>query len=102
MDSRMKILHDGKYGPYFRSMFAGGKQQYVDAAVLPVEILSALSSDVVMMHGRNDQPFPYAENSLALSAAIPHADVILVGRCGHSPALEHPQKFLSAANFLFG
>jgi len=102
LDSRMKILHDGEYGPYFRSMFAGGKQQYVDAAVLPVEILSALSSDVVMMHGRNDQPFPYAENSLALSAAIPHADVILVGRCGHSPALEHPQKFLSAANFLFG
>jgi pimeloyl-ACP methyl ester carboxylesterase len=56
----------------------------------------------VMMHGRNDQPFPYANNSLALSAAIPHADVILVGRCGHSPALEHPQKFLSAANLLFG
>jgi 2-hydroxymuconate-semialdehyde hydrolase len=102
LDSRMEILHDGVYGPYFQSMFAGGKQQYVDAAVLPVETLNGLACEIVMMHGRDDRPFPYAENSLALSAAIPHADVILVGRCGHSPALEHPQKLLGAANLLFG
>ena len=102
LDSRMEILHDGVYGPYFKSMFAGDKQQYVDAAVLPAESLNKLACDVVMMHGRNDNPFPYAENSLALSAAIPHADVILVGRCGHSPALEHPEKLLSAAKLLFG
>jgi pimeloyl-ACP methyl ester carboxylesterase len=57
---------------------------------------------VMMMHGRDDRPFPYAQNSLALSAAIPHADVVLVGRCGHSPALEHPQKLLSAAKLLLG
>ena len=102
LDSRMEILHDGEYGPYFRSMFAGDKQQYVDAAVLPADSLNRLTCDVVMMHGRDDRPFPYAENSLALSAAIPHADVILVGRCGHSPALEHPDKLLSVANLLFG
>ena len=102
LDSRMEILHDGEYGPYFRSMFAGDKQQYVDAAVLPAEMLNALTCDVMMMHGRDDRPFPFAKNSLALSPAIHHADVILVGRCGHSPALEHPQKLLSAANLLFG
>jgi 2-hydroxymuconate-semialdehyde hydrolase len=102
LNNRMEILHDGKYGPYFRTMFAGSKQQYVDAAVLPPETLNALTCDVVMMHGRDDQPFPYAENSLALSAAIPYADVILLGRCGHSPALEHPEKLLSAAKLLFG
>ncbi len=102
LDSRMEILHDGEYGPYFRSMFAGDKQQYVDAAVLPPETLKRIKCDVVMMHGRDDMPFPYAENSLALSTAIPHADVILVGRCGHSPALEHPDKLLSAAKLLFG
>ena len=102
LDSRMEILHDGVYGPYFKSMFAGLKQQYVDAAVLPTESLKELTCDVLMMHGRDDNPFPYAENSLALSASIPHADVILVGRCGHSPALEHPQKLLAAAKLLFG
>ena len=102
LDSRMEILHDGEYGPYFRSMFAGDKQQYVDAAVLPADSLNRLTCDVVMMHGRDDRPFPYAENSLALSAAIPHADVILGGRGGHSPALEHPDKLLSVANLLFG
>lgn len=102
LDSRIEILHDGIYGPYFKSMFAGAKQQYVDAAVLPRESLSGLSCDVVMMHGRDDRPFPYGENSLALSNAIPHADVILVGRCGHSPALEHPEKLLAVAKLLFG
>ncbi len=101
LDSRMEILHDGVYGPYFKSMFSGAKQQYVDAAVLPVKILEGLTCDVVMMHGRDDNPFPYEENSLALSSAIPHADVILVGRCGHSPALEHPEKLLTAAKLLF-
>ena len=102
LDSRMEILHDGVYGPYFKSMFAGAKQQYVDAAVLPPESLKGLACDVVMMHGRDDNPFPYAKNSLVLSAMIPHADVILVGRCGHSPALEHPEKLLAAAKLLFG
>ena len=28
LDARMAILHDGEYGPYFRSMFAGDKQRY--------------------------------------------------------------------------
>ena len=101
LDARMKILHDGIYGPYFQSMFQGDKQRYIDTAVLSEESLKKLSCDVVLMHGRNDLPFPYRENSLALSRSIPHADINLVGNCGHSPALEHPNKFLNAAKMLF-
>ncbi len=102
LDSRMKILHDGIYGPYFQSMFAGDKQQYVDAAMLAPETLKKISCDVVMMHGRNDLPFPFAQNSLALSKNLPTADILLVGKCGHSPALEHPNKLLNIAKALFG
>lgn len=102
LDSRMNILHDGVYGPYFESMFEGDKQQYVDAAILPSETLEKIKCEIVMMHGRNDLPFPFAENSLALSNSLPTADIVLVAECGHSPALEHPKKLLSFAEALFG
>ena len=42
LDARMAILHDGDYGPYFKSMFAGDKQRFIDAAVLAPERLAAL------------------------------------------------------------
>ncbi len=102
LDARMAILHDGEYGPYFRSMFAGDKQQYIDAAVLEPERLAALDCAVAMLHGRDDRPFPCAENTLVLARHIPKADTFVIAQCGHSPALEHPDKLLAAAQMLFG
>ena len=83
-------------------MFEGDKQRYVDAAVLPSQALRTLDCDVVMMHGRDDLPFPFIDNTLQLSRAIPNADVMMLARCGHSPALEHPDKLVGAAYMLFG
>ena len=102
LDARMAILHDGDYGPYFRAMFAGDKQRFIDAAVLPADRLAALACEVVMLHGRDDRPFPYEENTRVLARAIPRADSVLIAACGHSPALEHPDKLLAAARMLFG
>ncbi|MGD9538230.1 MAG: alpha/beta fold hydrolase [Alphaproteobacteria bacterium] len=102
LDNRMKILHGGDYGPYFRAMFAGDKQRFIDAAVLSDDELSRVRGDVIMMHGRDDKPFPCAENTLALAPRIARADVMVIARCGHSPALEHPEKLLAAAHMLFG
>lgn len=102
LDQRMAVLHSGDYAAYFRSMFAGDKQRFVDAAVLSADEFRQIKSDVVMMHGRNDQPFPFEETTLAVSRSIPQADVIALARCGHSPALEHPAKLLAAARMLFG
>ena len=102
LDARMAILHDGEYGPYFRSMFAGDKQRFIDEAVLAPEKLAALTCDVTMLHGRDDRPFPCAENTQALARHIPRADTLVIAACGHSPALEHPDKLLAAAQMLFG
>ena len=102
LDARMAILHEGDYGPYFRSMFAGDKQRFIDAAVLPSETLAGLDCDVFMLHGREDRPFPCEENTRLLARAIPNADSFVIARCGHSPALEHPDKLLAAARMLFG
>ena len=102
LDARMAILHDGDYGPYFQSMFAGDKQRFIDAAILPTERLAALDCRVTMLHGRDDRPFPCDENTLVLARHIPKADTFVIAGCGHSPALEHPDKLLAAAQMLFG
>ena len=100
LDSRMPVLQTPGYGEYFRAMFAGDKQRYIDQAVLLPQELRKLDCEVVMMHGREDLPIPAAENSLVLGALIPRA-VVIVGRYGHSPALEHPEKLLACAAMLF-
>jgi 2-hydroxymuconate-semialdehyde hydrolase len=101
LDSRMKVLQTQGYGEYFRAMFKGDKQHYIDRAVMSADELRRLDCDVIMMHGREDLPIPAADNSAALSALIPKADMMIVGRCGHSPALEHPGKLLACAAMLF-
>ena len=54
-----------------------------------------------MMHGRDDRPFPAEPLTLTLAKSIPQADVILLGRCSHSIAFEHPGKLIAAARALF-
>jgi 2-hydroxymuconate-semialdehyde hydrolase len=102
LDGRMKVLHSGDYADYFRSMFAGDKQAYIDAALLREEELKAIACDVLMVHGRNDLPFPFEQTTLAIARALPQADIVALGRCGHSPGIEHPEKLLSLARSFFG
>jgi 2-hydroxymuconate-semialdehyde hydrolase len=102
LDNRMKLLGSNGYAGYFGEMFAGGKQQYVDACVLDPSELRGLRCDVTLVHGRDDKPIPAMENSVSIGALIPKADVVLLGKCGHSPAVEHPRKFLDIAEMVFG
>lgn len=101
LDARVEVLHkDESYGRYFTSMFAGDRQAFADAAVLSADELARVTCPVTMLHGRNDVAFPPAI-SLALAEQIPQSDLMLIGQCSHSVAMEHPQKLLSAASDLF-
>ena len=102
LDQRMAVLHSNGYAPYFRSMFAGDKQRFVDLSVIRPEELGKIKAEVVMIHGRDDLPVPMEPSSLAMSKSIPQADVVALAGCGHSPALEHPAQFLAVAEMLFG
>jgi len=102
LDSRMEVLHADGYPEYFRAMFAGDRRTYVDAAVLDERDLTAISADILMVHGRNDAPFPFEQTTLKLSRSLAKADVVAFGRCGHSPALEHPEKLVGLATQFFG
>lgn len=102
LDDRLRILHADGYAAYFRSMFGGNKQRLLDSTVLEESELAMIEADVIMLHGRDDRPVPAAETTLVLGQAIRNCDVVLVGRCGHSPSLEHPDKVLGAAQQLIG
>jgi 2-hydroxymuconate-semialdehyde hydrolase len=93
--NRERILNTGDYATYFSAMFEGDKQRYIDAAVVTDAELAKVKCPVTMLHGRDDQGFPPAI-SLAISQHLPWADVLLIGRCSHSIALEHPDKLVGA------
>lgn len=102
INDRFDHLQRGDYRSYFGAMFAGDKQQYIDAAIVPAELLRAIDADVLMLHGRDDLAFPAASGTFALAPQLPRADMWILARCSHSVALEYPDKVLGAAKVLFG
>ncbi|OZG26625.1 alpha/beta hydrolase [Williamsia sp. 1138] len=57
--------------------------------------LAELTMPVTVVHGRSDRMVPF-EQALAIGSYIPHADVRLLGQCGHWPAFERPDAFVDA------
>jgi 2-hydroxymuconate-semialdehyde hydrolase len=102
LDERLAVLQAGDYAAYFEALFGGDKQRLADSWVLSPTELAAIACPVTMIHGRNDLPCPAEETTLRLAASIPQADILLLARCGHGPALEYPQKFMTAVESLFG
>ena len=102
LDNRLEMLNQDGYPDYFRALFGGDRQAKIDSWVLSSDTLSRIRCPVVLMHGRNDVSCPHELTSAVLAQSLPHADVIQLAACGHSPALEHADKFLATAHILFG
>lgn len=102
LDRRMQVIGVPEHRRHFDSMFSGDLQQYVRAATLSEEELANISCDVLMVHGRDDEPFPPEETSWVLARRLPNADVVGLSRCGHCVALEQPEKLMAGARMLFG
>jgi 2-hydroxymuconate-semialdehyde hydrolase len=102
LSNREAVLFSGDYERYFTEMFAGDKRRFIDEATLTAQELGKISCDVLMVHGRDDQGFPAEQLTFTVSRSIPQADVVLLGRCSHSVAFEHPQKFTALATGFFG
>lgn len=100
--TRERILYgDPNYGAYFDSMFGGEKQRFIDATAVAPEDLAAIKARVTMMHGREDRGFPADATSLVMARSMPQADIVLLGQCSHSIAMEYPAKLIEAAVSLF-
>jgi len=97
--AREPVVFAPGYADYFDAMFAGDQRRYIEAAVLSEATLAKVSCPVLMLHGRNDTAFP-PQSTLDIGARL-QADVVLLARCSHSVAFEHPGKFLAYARQLF-
>lgn len=102
VEGRWDLLAQPGYAEYFKEMFAGDRQRFIDAGVITADEYARIDCAVTMLHGRNDQPCPAEETSLAVARNIPQAEVRLIGRCGHNLPREASAQYLAAARDLFG
>lgn len=102
IERRMYILSRPGARENFNGMFAGDKQALVEAMALPDDLLRAISCPVTFMHGKQDASFSYRDTSLPMSDLVAGSDVVILDRCAHSVALEHPGKFVAAVDMTFG
>jgi pimeloyl-ACP methyl ester carboxylesterase len=94
IDGRLAVLQGAGYREYYEAMFAGDKRALIDSAIVPGDILDAITCPVTLLHGLNDLATPW-QTSVKLAERLHNSDVVLINRCGHSPALEHPQHVIS-------
>jgi 2-hydroxymuconate-semialdehyde hydrolase len=102
IEERAAVLYAPGYREYFNSMFGADRSSFYAESTVTQEELDAVSCPVLLMHGWNDAFVSPEESSLPLSKRLPQSDVLILGRCGHSVALEYPGKFTAAAGQLFG
>lgn len=100
INAREPVVFAPVYADYFNDMFAGEPQHYVEKTTLSRELLSRIHCPVIMLHGRNDIPFP-ASSSEIVAKQIRHADLQILSECSHSVAFERSHAFLNAAHQLF-
>ena len=100
---RLALINKDGYPEYFAKMFKGNKQRYMDRAVLTkAEIKRLAGKDIVLLYGAQEAAVPYMKVGLPLAESIPNADLIRLAHCGHGPAIEQTEKFLTIARRHFG
>jgi 2-hydroxymuconate-semialdehyde hydrolase len=89
---RYATLQQGDIGPYFGRMMSGDKQALLDSVRIDPTLLARIEARVLLIHGLEDKPCPFEDNALYLARQIARCDAIGLGRCGHNPAREYPEK----------
>jgi 2-hydroxymuconate-semialdehyde hydrolase len=102
IEDRWKLLTQEGYPDYCRELFAEPRQRLLDFAVLSEDEFGRISAQVVMLHGRDDQPCPPDQTTLVLSRKLARADVHLLGRCGHNLPRERSAAVIEIASAFFG
>jgi 2-hydroxymuconate-semialdehyde hydrolase len=102
IEDRWALLNRPGYPEYFGELFSEPQQQLIDMAVLSDNEIAGIKAQVVMLHGRDDQPCPPELTTLALARKLPRADIHLLGHCGHNLPRERTADFLEYSHALFG
>ncbi len=102
LEDRLTVLNADGYPEYFAAMFGGDKNALIAPTVLAADELARVVCEIAIVHGRSDAAFPYEQTAAVLAGALPQADLFALAACGHGPAAERPETFLSIAFDFFG
>ncbi|MBM3511615.1 MAG: alpha/beta hydrolase [Alphaproteobacteria bacterium] len=102
LKDRMRVLNTGNYRDYFTKMFKGDKQKILDQCVLTPAELKKIKCEVLMVHGAQDRPVPFAAAAVPLADKLPQSDLVRLANCGHGPAMDRPKLFLELTRNFFG
>lgn len=76
----------------WRAMFPAPRQEGVDRLALDEARIADIDHDVLLVHGRDDVVIPLS-SSLRLLDMLPHADLHVMGECGHWVQIESEDRF---------
>lgn len=78
----------------YAAAFAAPRQRHVDAMALTNEQLRAIDVPIRLLHGAEDRVIPLEATSLRLVRLLPHADLVVLSRCGHWIQIERADDFV--------
>jgi pimeloyl-ACP methyl ester carboxylesterase len=96
---RLRPFICGDYGEYFSAMLAD-PDGCLSAAALTAAEAARVSASVTLMHGRLDRACPVAAMLGELAPLLPHADLVLLGGCGHNVIAERTADVIAAIDRL--
>jgi 2-hydroxymuconate-semialdehyde hydrolase len=77
------------------AMFPEPRQRWVDDLALSGAELTAISSPVLLVHGRDDRVVPWRDSSAQLLDLLPDSRLHLLSGCGHWTMIEKTAEFLA-------
>lgn len=84
----------------YEAAFTEPLQQHIDVMALDDSALAAITAPTLLVHGVHDAVVPL-ETSLYLVRALPSADLVVFGDCGHWTQIERSADFAQlVSNFL--
>lgn len=79
----------------FATMFPPPRTRWAEDLALSAQTLASVRAPVLLIHGAQDELTPLGTAALPLLDHLTDVRLHVLGRCGHVPALEHPDDFLA-------
>jgi 2-hydroxymuconate-semialdehyde hydrolase len=79
----------------WQAMFPEPRQRWVDDLALSGTELAAITTPVLMVHGRDDRVVPWQDSSARLLDLLPDCRLHVLAGCGHWTMIEKTTDFLA-------
>ena len=77
----------------FAPLFPPPRARWNDDLTLSAQTLQDVRAPVLLVHGAQDRVTPLGTAALPLLDHLADVRLHVLGRCGHVPAVEHPDEF---------